>query len=88
MWPPKPNELEMRPPAAVGVQRPRLARHVVQVESVVGLLPADVGGTTSRCSASSVATASTAPAAPSRCPIEDFSEDTGTLAGARRRARS
>jgi hypothetical protein len=28
-------------------------------------------------SASSVATASTAPAAPSRCPIADFVEDTG-----------
>ena len=78
LWPPNPNAFESaigRPP--VHLQGLGLVRHVVEVHALLLLLPAQGGrGHLSR-RARMVATASTAPAAPSRCPIADLVEDTG-----------
>ncbi len=63
------------------VERARLAGDVVEVEPVVGLLEVDRRRRDrGRVSACTVATASTAPAAPSRWPIDDFSDETGIAA--------
>ena len=55
-------------------------RDVVEVEALARASRSpSVGGAIRSRRARIVATASTAPAAPSRCPIEDFSDETGIL---------
>ena len=79
LWPPNPNEFESaiggRP---FGLQRagPRSGRSRGRALAPAPRSPASAGPCVSR-SARMVATASTAPAAPSRCPIADLVEDTG-----------
>ena len=74
----------LRPVAVrAALERARLAGHVVEVELGVALLPADASAARcSRRSAPTVAIASTAPAAPSRCPIADLVDETGTSVAA------
>ena len=81
LWPPNPNEFDIAerrgPPLRAASGRAR-AGHVVQVEILVGLLVAERRRRDALRSASTVAIASTAPAAPSRWPIADFVDETGT----------
>ena len=57
----------------------RLIGHVVEVAQRIRQLQSIVGGTIPHRKVSSVAIASTAPAAPNMCPVMDFVEDTINL---------
>ena len=83
MWPPKPNAFESAiAGSAVDVQRLGLAGHVVEVEALLGLLPAERRRRDPVAQGEDRGDASTAPAAPSRCPIADFVDETGISHGA------
>jgi hypothetical protein len=62
---------------AVSAQRPRAVRDVIEVEAFLGLLVAQCRRRDAVAQRQR-ATASTAPAAPSRWPIADFVDETGT----------
>ena len=79
LWPPKPNEFESATAAWPLTSSVRARGDVVEVEPLVGLARSRASAARSRSRrASIVAIASTAPAAPSRWPIADFVEETGT----------
>ena len=81
LCPPKANEFEIaeRRAAVAGASGAGLAGHVVEIEFRVGLprSPSVGGDHAGRAASRTVATASTAPAAPSRWPIADLVDETG-----------
>ena len=83
LWPPKPNEFEIasgRSPGRAPAARAAVARSRGRAPGRARSSPS-VGGIMRARRARIVATASTAPAAPSRCPIADLVEEIGIARG-------